>query len=189
MSLKCFRATLHDRWRRTCPSSGGAGRSLQHHTLWCSCKWRILGKSCQSLSSHSECSRRWKTCRRKFRGAVMTQQKTIPIQCCPHDEATETRDNAKNAQDDRKCCRWKHWLVFLQLLKVSCVPLRALKIKEREPLRRQRENGLHICPPYHCQHTSPTKRKLQSHTTSWWKHTSVRSLTQALERTLCTTVK
>lgn len=66
VSLMCFTATLLGRWRCRCPSSGGAGRSLRRHTLWCSCKWRILGKSCRSLSSHSECSQHWKAYKHKL---------------------------------------------------------------------------------------------------------------------------
>lgn len=39
----------------------------------------------------------------------------------------EMDNKNKNTQSYTKCCRWKNWLVFLQFLKVSCVPLRALK--------------------------------------------------------------
>lgn len=57
--------------------------------------------------------------------------------CHPrHEWKVETDNNS----------RWKHWLVFLQLLKVRCVPLRALKPdNEREaetrPERKERKRS------------------------------------------------
>lgn len=177
-----------------CLSSERAGRWLRHRTLWYSCKCRTLGKSCQSLSSHSECSRCWKTYRHKQQQLWLSKTQ-YTSQYNPCHETMETRDNKKNTQIHGKCCKWKHWLVFLQLLKVSCIPLRALKPdKERDVFvegteRERKEKGLHSRLPYHCQHTSPTKRKLQSHTTSWWKHTSVSLLSKTKEGLLTVVVK
>lgn len=59
-------STLQSWWSCMCPANERAGQSPPHHTLWCSCKWRILGRSCQSPLWHSECSQRWKTSRSRL---------------------------------------------------------------------------------------------------------------------------
>lgn len=66
-------ATLQHRWSCKCLSSEGAGRKLPHRKLWCSCKWRTPGRSCQSPSSHSGCSPHWQANGHKTRSRAMTQ--------------------------------------------------------------------------------------------------------------------
>lgn len=59
------KTTLQHRWSCKCLSSEGAGRKLPHRKLWCSCKRRTPGRSCQSPWSHSGCSPHWQANRHK----------------------------------------------------------------------------------------------------------------------------
>lgn len=123
MCVWALRSTLQCWWRCKCLASERAGRNLPRRKLWCSCKWRTLGRSCLSPSSHSGCSPHWRANRYKMRATVMTQQSTIGRRRGMRLWEVEEQKHT--------VCRSEHWLVFLQLLKVGCVPLRALKWQER----------------------------------------------------------
>lgn len=69
--------TLQCWWSCMCPASDRAGRWPPHHTLWCSCKWRTLGKSCQSPLSYWEYSPHWKKHTDRIRATALTQQTTM----------------------------------------------------------------------------------------------------------------
>lgn len=124
-----FRTTWRCRWSCTCLSSERAGRRIPHRTLWCSCTWKTLGKSCRSPWSHSGCSPRWQAHRHKVRATPVTQPNTRHILVLSTARGNDSWRGATTVESCGRC--WKHWLVFLQLLKVCCVPLRALKNKWR----------------------------------------------------------
>lgn len=158
MCVWAFRSTLQCWWRCKCLASERAGRNLPRRKLWCSCKWRTLGRSCLSPSSHSGCSPHWRAHIHKMRATVMTQQSTIG--CRIGMRLWEVEEN-KNTQ----CAGQSTDLFFCSSSKLAAFHsepwndkrgwVKATEIKKRKAPQSRL--------PYRCQHRSPSKRKLGSH--------------------------
>lgn len=152
--ILCVICTLRCWWSCMCLSSGTADRFFPHRIPECSCKWRTLGKSCQSPLLHSGCSQHWNTYKRY---CLEPEWWLSTTQCTrgyhpSHHQAMEHREMEAKITDLFFCSSSK-------LAAFHSEPWKQLKVREVKPMLHKTTS----CPPYRCNSSSSTKGNLQSH--------------------------
>lgn len=169
--LTCM-STLQCWWRCKYLASERAGRNLPRRKLWCSCKWRTLGRSCLSPSSHSGCSPHWRAHIYKTRATVMTQQSTIG--CRRGMRLWEVEEQKHSVQVRALTCfsaAPQSWLRSTQSPEMTReAELRRQRSKNKRPHR--------VIFPITANTDLPQRGSWGHMTTSWWKLISDSLLTR-----------